>query len=145
MPAVEPRIVAYRLYGYIMPEIPFSSELPLSAALNSENPPQVSSHSSGVAPGFVVRDGAPVAPPIRPNYPSSRAATGQALPRRREAAHAGPRSEPSRPRGSAVAVVTWLFSVLAVLLALQYFVPRIVEETQYAATRGRQRAEYEGA
>jgi serine protease Do len=39
----------------------------------------------------------------------------------------------------------WLLSFLAVLLAISYLVPYIAEQTQYAVTRGRQRAEYDFA
>jgi serine protease Do len=41
------------------------------------------------------------------------------------------------------AKLIWLF--LAVLLAISYLVPFIAEQTQYAITRGKQRAEYEHA
>jgi hypothetical protein len=43
------------------------------------------------------------------------------------------------------AKLLWLLSFLAVLLAISYLVPYIAEETQYAITRGRQRAEHEHA
>src|SRR5437763_10710103 len=43
------------------------------------------------------------------------------------------------------AKLIWLLSFLAVLLAISYLVPYIVEQTQYAATRGRQRAEHDFA
>jgi S1-C subfamily serine protease len=39
----------------------------------------------------------------------------------------------------------WLLSFLAVLLGISYLVPHIAEQTQYAITRGRQRAEHEYA
>ena len=39
----------------------------------------------------------------------------------------------------------WLLSFLAVLLGISYLVPYIAEQTQYAITRGRQRAEHEYA
>src|SRR5947209_9761570 len=43
------------------------------------------------------------------------------------------------------AKLIWLLSFLAVLLALSYLVPYLAERTQYAITRGRQRAEHEFA
>jgi S1-C subfamily serine protease len=66
---------------------------------------------------------------------------------RREAAHASTRRQqaPEAKRGRAVAIMSWLCGMLAILLALQFFLPRIVEQTQYAAARGRQRAEHEAA
>ena len=39
----------------------------------------------------------------------------------------------------------WLLSFLGVLLAISYLVPYIAEQTQYAITRGKQRAEHEFA
>jgi serine protease Do len=41
--------------------------------------------------------------------------------------------------------LVWLMSFLAVLLAISYLVPYIAEQTQYAITRGKQRAEYDFA
>jgi S1-C subfamily serine protease len=43
------------------------------------------------------------------------------------------------------AKLLWLLSFLAVLLAISYLVPYIAENTQYALTRGRQRAEHDFA
>ncbi|HEX5104696.1 MAG TPA: trypsin-like peptidase domain-containing protein [Pirellulaceae bacterium] len=43
------------------------------------------------------------------------------------------------------AKLLWLLSFLAVLLAISYLVPYIAEQTQYAITRGRQRAEHDYA
>lgn len=43
------------------------------------------------------------------------------------------------------AKLVWLLSLLAVLLAVSYLVPYIAEQTQYAITRGRQRAEHDFA
>jgi S1-C subfamily serine protease len=43
------------------------------------------------------------------------------------------------------AKLVWLLSFLAVLLAISYLVPYIAEQTQYAITRGKQRAEYDFA
>lgn len=43
------------------------------------------------------------------------------------------------------AKLLWLLSFLAVLLAISYLVPYIAEQTQYAVTRGRQRAEHDFA
>jgi serine protease Do len=43
------------------------------------------------------------------------------------------------------AKLVWLLTLLAVLLAVSYLVPYIAEQTQYALTRGRQRAEYDFA
>jgi serine protease Do len=43
------------------------------------------------------------------------------------------------------AKLVWLLSFLAVLLAISYLVPYIAENTQYAITRGRQRAEHDFA
>jgi serine protease Do len=39
----------------------------------------------------------------------------------------------------------WLLTVLAVLLGVSQFIPHMVEQTQYALIRGKQRAEYEQA
>lgn len=41
--------------------------------------------------------------------------------------------------------LVWLMSFLAVLLAISYLVPFIAEQTQYAITRGKQRAEFDFA
>ncbi len=43
------------------------------------------------------------------------------------------------------AKLVWLMAFLAVLLAISYFVPYIAETTQYALTRGKQRAEHDFA
>ena len=43
------------------------------------------------------------------------------------------------------AKLIWLLSFLAVLLAISYLVPYIAEQTEYAITRGRQRAEHDFA
>jgi serine protease Do len=43
------------------------------------------------------------------------------------------------------AKLVWLMAFLAVLLAISYFVPYIAETTQYAMTRGKQRAEHDFA
>lgn len=43
------------------------------------------------------------------------------------------------------AKLLWLLSFLAVLLAISYLVPLIAENTQYAITRGKQRAEHDFA
>ena len=43
------------------------------------------------------------------------------------------------------AKLLWLLAFLAVLLAISYLVPMIAENTQYAVTRGRQRAEHDFA
>ena len=43
------------------------------------------------------------------------------------------------------AKLLWLLSFLAVLLAISYLVPLIAENTQYALTRGKQRAEHDFA
>ena len=43
------------------------------------------------------------------------------------------------------AKLVWLLSFLAVLLAISYLVPHIAEQTEYALTRGRQRAEHDFA
>jgi serine protease Do len=43
------------------------------------------------------------------------------------------------------AKLVWLLAFLALLLAISYLVPYIAEQTQYAATRGRQRAEHDFA
>lgn len=53
-------------------------------------------------------------------------------------------SESSRIR-LAWAKLLWLLAFLAVLLAISYLVPLIAENTQYAMTRGRQRAEHDFA
>src|SRR6187549_3208472 len=41
--------------------------------------------------------------------------------------------------------LVWLLSLLAVLLSISYMVPFIAEQTQYAITRGKQRAEHDFA
>src|SRR5262245_36090959 len=43
------------------------------------------------------------------------------------------------------AKLVWLLSFLGVLLAISYLVPYIAEQTQYAITRGKQRAEHDFA
>src|SRR5262245_34105682 len=43
------------------------------------------------------------------------------------------------------AKLVWLLSFLALLLAISYLVPYIAEQTQYAMTRGKQRAEHDFA
>jgi serine protease Do len=43
------------------------------------------------------------------------------------------------------AKLTWLLAFLALLLAISYLVPYIAEQTQYAITRGKQRAEHDFA
>jgi serine protease Do len=43
------------------------------------------------------------------------------------------------------AKLVWLLAFLALLLGVSYLVPYIAEQTQYAITRGKQRAEYEFA
>src|ERR1043165_5863503 len=43
------------------------------------------------------------------------------------------------------AKLVWLLAFLALLLAISYLVPHIAEETQYALTRGKQRAEHDFA
>lgn len=82
---------------------------------------------------------------VSPDYSLGRAPSRLTPARRRGSWHAASRAERGHGRRSGVTVVTWLLAVLAVLLALQYFIPKIVEQSQYAAARGRQRAEHEGA
>jgi len=43
------------------------------------------------------------------------------------------------------AKLVWLLAFLAILLAVSYLVPHIAEQTQYAITRGKQRAEHDFA
>ncbi|HEY2410633.1 MAG TPA: trypsin-like peptidase domain-containing protein [Pirellulaceae bacterium] len=43
------------------------------------------------------------------------------------------------------AKLVWLLAFLALLLAISYLVPHIAEQTQYAITRGKQRAEHDFA
>src|SRR6476660_6671103 len=43
------------------------------------------------------------------------------------------------------AKLVWLMAFLGLLLAISYLVPYIAEHTQYAITRGKQRAEYDFA
>ena len=43
------------------------------------------------------------------------------------------------------AKLVWLLAFLALLLAISYLVPYIAEQTQYAITRGKQRAEHDFA
>src|SRR5262245_35528700 len=43
------------------------------------------------------------------------------------------------------AKLVWLLAFLALLLAISYLVPHIAEQTQYALTRGKQRAEHDFA
>jgi serine protease Do len=94
-------------------------------------------------PAVLSGEGISPEPKDAPDYSPGRAAPRHVGLRRREAAHAAARGESGRRRAGATSVLIWLFSILAILLSLQYFVPKIVEETQYAAARGRQRAEYE--
>ena len=49
-------------------------------------------------------------------------------------------SEQARMR-VALAKLIWLLSFLGLLLAISYLVPYVAEHTQYAITRGKQRAE----
>lgn len=86
-------------------------------------------------------------PPIQvtPDYSLARSPPVAAANIRRVDAHKTSRLGKASRKGTGVAVVTWLLSVLAILLALQYFVPKIVEQSHYAAARGRQRAEHEAA
>src|SRR5438874_1389302 len=53
-------------------------------------------------------------------------------------------SEATRIR-IAWAKLVWLLAFLALLLAISYLVPYIAEHTQYAITRGKQRAEHDFA
>lgn len=89
----------------------------------------------------------PVEPPIlvAPDYSLGRSPPPAKPANRRVGEHKVPRPERTSRRGTGVAVVTWLLCVLAILLALQFFVPKIVEQSHYAAARGRQRAEHEAA
>jgi S1-C subfamily serine protease len=57
---------------------------------------------------------------------------------------AATRSDAARIR-LAWAKLVWLLSFMAVLLAVSYVVPYIAEQTQYAITRGKQRAEHDFA
>lgn len=56
-----------------------------------------------------------------------------------------PALPPAPPSGFIVARLTWLLSLLVVLLLARYLLPEIAERYQYAVTRGRMRAEYETA
>ena len=65
-------------------------------------------------------------------------------------APARPRRTTGPPAGrrqpiSALYRLLWLMTVVGLMLAMRYFIPEFAEEIQYAVTRGRQRAEYEGA
>jgi len=57
---------------------------------------------------------------------------------------AAPRGKKSSP-GRSLPVLVWVLCGLMVLLALRYVVPYYIEEVNYAAARGRQRAEVEVA
>ncbi|HTN74976.1 MAG TPA: trypsin-like peptidase domain-containing protein, partial [Pirellulaceae bacterium] len=56
-----------------------------------------------------------------------------------------PAESPPRLPGRAANALTWLIAMLAVLLAVGFFAPRLAEEIQYSLVRGRQRAEHEHA
>jgi hypothetical protein len=53
--------------------------------------------------------------------------------------HLEPEPAPRRSSG----IVVWLLAMIIVLLVASVLVPRMVEETQYALSRGKQRADYE--
>jgi S1-C subfamily serine protease len=74
----------------------------------------------------------PEPPPARSLHPLDR----------RDERHASERDESGRIR-LAWAKLLWLLAFLAVLLGISYLVPLIAENTQYALTRGRQRAEHD--
>lgn len=112
----------------------------------SPMPKPAGENSSPVSQELILPEAA-AEPPIlvTPDYSLGRTPPAATPAKRRVNDHAITRTAQSTRRGSGVAVVTWLLAVLAVLLALQYFVPKIVEQSQYAAARGRQRAEHESA
>lgn len=56
----------------------------------------------------------------------------------------GPSSEVMRVK-LAWAKLLWLLAFLAAMLAIAYIVPYVIEETNYSATRGKMRAEFEQA
>src|SRR6185436_4726928 len=76
----------------------------------------------------------PVIPPAMAVHPLDRT---DDVPRSLAAEHARIRL--------AWAKLIWLLAFLALLLAVSYVVPYIAEQTQYAITRGRQRAEHDFA
>ena len=84
----------------------------------------------------------PEAPPAsfyaNPNAQTEIIYTQVVLPER------GPNSEVMRVK-LAWAKLLWLLVFLGALLAISYIVPYVIEETNYSATRGKMRAEYEQA
>jgi serine protease Do len=83
----------------------------------------------------------PAAPPEPPVQPRTRA---HPLDRADDENRRLNDAERARMR-AAWAKLVWLLAFLALLLAVSYLVPHIAEQTQYAITRGKQRAEYDFA
>lgn len=78
----------------------------------------------------------------RPTPKSRRSATGAAIMRMYPVVDREP-TQDSEPH--MVQLINRVLFLIALLLSLRYILPTVVEETQYAMTRGRQRAEYESA
>ena len=106
-------------------------------------PPMPSSAASSLVPPPL-----PASPP-EPSLPSAE----PPLVEERLLIEDGPPPEPTLTEDPAVAgdswplrsLLPWLTCLLALLAGLQYFVPYLLEQYQYALVRGKQRAEYEGA
>jgi S1-C subfamily serine protease len=94
--------------------------------LSNPQPPRATGHLSGMAPP---------PPPVQPRlHPLDR-----------------PDHEPRAESAEGLRIrvawakLVWLMAFLATLLAISYLVPFIAEQTQYAITRGKQRAEHDFA
>ncbi len=113
--------------------------------------PAISSDQADAPSGqrLTVPSHASARPPLDANEPAADASPRPAVVRthpldRSDAAEVSGSPESQRIR-LAWAKLVWLLSFLAVLLAISYLVPYIAEQTQYAITRGKQRAEYDFA
>ncbi|MFT5527990.1 MAG: serine protease Do [Pirellulaceae bacterium] len=102
--------------------------------MNSDLPPMRSSNLEGLLPGEDSSSDLdrPSGHDSTGSQDASRSATGR--PQKRET---------EVQRKSTSSAFAWILGFLLVLLALQFLIPRLVEQIQYSLTRGKQRAEYE--
>ena len=108
----------------------------MNEELSSPQPPRAlaqGSHAQAPPTG-------PIAPPPLPVQPAARV-----HPLDRVEPEAGSNTEEAARIRMAWAKLVWLMAFLATLLAISYLVPYIAEHTQYAITRGKQRAEHDFA